>query len=188
VNNTHAQVHVEGVRKSPKASKLTQDRLDKITNLFIYSSTEGSVRCKKNNAKLVPHPDRKAVRLWLPDEKIQLSIFLKNLSWMLWNKKLVPEGKTVLCKDLNEDNLKISNLILVDSSDYKKIVIALKNLRGACSFRQHPSDKHAYIVYWIEPPHITREEVHYDIGMVQSRMKELKIIFSKFISKYTVTL
>jgi hypothetical protein len=160
---------------------VTPERLQELLN---YDSTQGLVRTKSGR-RLLPDEDKQVV-VWDHELKKRRKLLLKNLAWILGNKKEIPEGMCVLCLNLDESDLSLRNLKVIPKSSYRDIQIALRNLSGGLRITQHPEDKHAYHLIWTEYKRENRS-VHYDIGSAEAHKLKKEKELIKFINQYIVS-
>jgi hypothetical protein len=161
--------------------KVTPERLQQ---LLTYDSTLGVIRTERKR-KILPD-ESGLVTIWDKDLKTRRKLLYKNLAWILGNKREVPDGTKVLCLNLNEEDVSLRNLKIVESSAYRDIQIALRNLNGVLRIAQHPEDKHAYHLIWSEYKKECKA-VHYDIGSAEEHKRQKEKEFVKFINKYIVS-
>ena len=106
-----------------------------------------------------------------------------NLIWLLvHNHRPTPKEK-ILHKDLDLNNFKLNNLVLVSSSTFFSIKEALQNLQGRLRIVQNPKDKLSYILEYKKQGRLFKEVLG-DIGIAQKKLRKLQLKYMKYISSY----
>jgi hypothetical protein len=147
---------------------------------------KGKVLMKKNQRPLYPDEFDKTVTIYDPLTRKRRKLLYKKLCWILYNRKEVPEDKSVLQLDLKEDNFSINNLRLVDKKDYASLMLALRNLSGSLKVLPHTSNRHKYVVHWLERgKHM--KIVTQDFVAAEQLHLQKKQEFVKIVNKYILT-
>lgn len=171
--------------------RLTQSiTVDRLLSLYDYDKEQGIITQKQIGKKaarrVFAHPDSGDVTVYDPDNRVRQRFLFRHLAYVLGSQQAIPEGKRVLCHDLNDENIKYRNLKLVDKSVYRDIKIAIRNLESDMKIVQHPRDKHAYLLIWNEHKR-ARQAVHYDIAAAEDHKRSIEIELVKFINKHIVS-
>ena len=96
------------------------------------------------------------------------------------------DGMYVIHRDLDESNLRGSNLVLVPKEEYSKIKDALLNIRGAVRVYKCKSDAFSYIVQFKMQGRTHRHRCE-DV-VTALRFKKKAILLSlKYVGKYLST-
>lgn len=158
---------------------------ERLQSLYGYNDEQGVIFRKENNRIILPEPETGMVSLYDNSTKSRKNLLYYNLAFILGSGKVVPSDKKVLCLDLNPQNIKLRNLKLVDRTVYKEIQRALRNLAGALNIRQHPQDKHAYLVTWLEKSQ--HRLVFYDISSADQFKQKKSLELVKFVNQHIPT-
>lgn len=164
--------------------------VNRLQELLDYDKDLGVITQKavgrKVQRRVLPDPETGTIIVYDPVKSLRRRMLYRNLAYVLGSGAEIPEGKKVLCHDLNEQNIKYRNLKLVDKSVYRDVLIAIRNLETDMKIVQHPKDKHAYLLVWNEY-RAARQVVYYDFGEAQEseRQKELELV--KFINQHIVS-
>lgn len=161
-------------------SELTVQRLQQ---LYDYNPRQGEIRNKSNTRKVLPHPEDGSVVCYDPATKLRKKMLYRNLAYTLSSGKFVPSKHKVLTLDLDDENIRFTNLKLVNQSVYWDIKTALRNLLGELKIVQHGDDKHAYNVCWVTR-HQHRTITTYDIGKDEKLKQEKALEFSKIVNQH----
>jgi hypothetical protein len=89
--------------------------------------------------------------------------------------------------DLDENNIKWNNLKVIDKSVYKKLHSALRNIRSELRIVQHPEDKHAYLVNWIDEGK-SRSNTFYEISAAETFKSAKMLEFVKTVNQHARSL
>lgn len=164
--------------------------VQRMLELMHYDKEQGVITQKqlgkKMHRKVLPDPDNGAIVLYDPSTGLRQKMLYRSLAYVLGSGKPIPEGKKVLCHDLDDENIKFRNLKLVDKAAYRDVQIAIRNLEGEMKIVQHPRDKHAYLLIWKEHRR-TRNSVHYDKGSADDAFREKELEMVKFINQHIVS-
>jgi hypothetical protein len=169
---------------------MTAIPVSRIQELLEYDKDNGIITQKaiklKTRRRMLPDPETGTIIVYDPVKCLRRRMLYRNLAYVLGSGAEIPEGKKVLCHDLNEQNIKYRNLKLVDKAVYRDVLIAIRNLETDMKIVQHPKDKHAYLLVWNEY-RAARQAVYYDFGEAQEaeRQKELELV--KFINQHIVS-
>lgn len=151
----------------------------------------------KSNLKYLPDPglvlkgDKQLnpdvngfVSILLPSSK-RMKLKLDKLCYFLGTGIMPGKDHKILHKNLDEEDCSLRNLVLVHSSDFRRVKEAVKNLEGGIKLQQHPVDKLAHKVTWYEGG-IQRSKVIHDIVPARRFETRLKLKFSKILTSYCI--
>lgn len=155
----------------------------RLQEMFSYDKEQGIIRVVKSSRKVLPHPETGSVSVYDGTTKLRRNILYKNLAYTLGSGEYLPEDKKVLALDLDENNINYSNLKIVDRAVYGNIQIALRNISGGLRIAQHPQDRHAYVVYWLEQK-TERCLIFYDIAAAENQKQKKLLEFVKLVNNY----
>lgn len=163
----------------------------RIQELYEYDKDKGIIiqvqtGVKKKRRMVLPHPEDGSVVVYDPVGCVRQKMLYRNLAYVLGSGTKIPEGKKVLCHNLNDTDVSFRNLKLVDKQVYRDVQIAIRNLEGELKIIQHPKDKHAYCVVWNEYKR-QKSEVHYDIGAAEEAYRNKALEFVKFVNRHIVS-
>ncbi|ASJ79272.1 HNH endonuclease [Curvibacter phage P26059A] len=131
----------------------------------------------------------------LPDEdnKIQttiqgtrLSIKADRLAWFISTGKQPARFQVVFHKNLDWNDNRLNNLVLLQKNEYMQLQEAMKNISGALKLVPHPNDMFSYMLFYKHNGRMLREIVQ-DISIARRKFNKLQLKYVKIISKYTVS-
>jgi CRISPR/Cas system CMR-associated protein Cmr5 small subunit len=163
---------------------MQQDELEEIQRNYTYDLKTGLVHVNRSGRKLVVTEDTSSVSFYLPERKKIKKMNLSKLCWcMFHNKTDLPEGVKILHKNLQTDDNRMQNLVLVKSEDYHIVKEAVENLVSFLKLNQHPYDQYSYVIKYREGSKI-KTEVVLDVVSAKKRFAELQLKFAKIAGKY----
>ena len=164
--------------------------VNRIQELYDYDKDSGTIYQKaigrKVKRKVLPDPETDSVVVYDPVKSLRRRMLYRNLAYVLGSGAEIPDGKKVLCHDLDESNIVFRNLKLVDKAVYRDLLIAIRNLETDMKIIQHPKDKHAYMLIWKEHAR-QRASVHYDVGSAEEAERSKALELVKFVNKHIVS-
>jgi hypothetical protein len=137
---------------------------------------------------------RSTPRRLLPNEDNNLEFYIQGkrfkvkasrIAWELGNNQELPDGKQVLHKNLDKQDLRLCNLCVVTQKEMHKIKEAHRNLSGELKMKPHPSDQFSYVVSWIENKQ-RHSRVVTDVVPAKKLFIKLQLRFAKVLGKYLV--
>lgn len=155
---------------------------DRLRELLTYDPVKGEIRTKKGRL-LVPDHDG-LVTIFDANAKPKHKKYkLNKIAYYLAFGLFPRKDQVVLHKNLDSEDYKIHNLLVVSKKVFCNIKEAQKNLSGGIKITPHPEDQFAYEVNWFEEGK-PKKVVHYDIAFAQRVQTRLILKFSKFLTKY----
>jgi len=109
-----------------------------------------------------------------------------NLIWFLVYSHKPTTKEKIFHKDLDLNNYKLNNLILISTNTFFSIKEALDNLAGKLRVYLHAKDKYTYILEYKQNGRIHRENIS-DMQLAKTKMLKLQLKYMKFISSYVLT-
>lgn len=97
----------------------------------------------------------------------------------------VPENKSVLHKNLDENDYRLQNLKIISREAYLSVKEAQRNLSAALKLLPHPEDMFCYILQWKEQGK-DRRKVIKDVVVAKRTYNKLQLKYAKILSKYCV--
>ena len=169
---------------------MTTIPVNRLIELLDYDKDLGLIHQKAVGRKVkrmvLPCPETGTIIVYDPVKSLRRRMLYRNLAYVLGSGAEIPEGKKVLCHDLNEQNIKYRNLKLVDKAVYRDVLIAIRNLETDMKIVQHPKDKHAYLLVWNEY-RAARQAVYYDFGEAQEAERSKALELVKFVNQHIVS-
>lgn len=156
-----------------------------ISDIIEYELFSGSFFLKKDSKivrKIFPNEDgylvfyRKGKRIKLKANKVAMEL-ISGIS--------IPDNKTVLHKNLDENDYRLVNLKLISKRTYLAVKEAQRNLSGALKLQPHPRDMFCYILCWKDQGK-ERKSVIYDVVVAKKMYNKLQLKYAKILSKYCV--
>lgn len=139
--------------------------------------------------------DSKRLRRLLPTEEGMLQscinghkvkIKFNKFVFFVHTGVLPPEGTCIFHKDMQEDNFKFNNLVLITKEQNFRIIESLKNLKGALKIYPHKNDAFSYVVEYKDKGRLKKEVIS-DVQVARERFSRLQLKFTKFVSKFVIT-
>lgn len=163
--------------------------LKELINYIYYDATTGELF---SLSKHLPHrPDRKLV----PDENNRiastvqghsLKIKADRLIWFISTGKQPTRRQVVFHKNLDEQDNRLHNLMLIPKREYQQLIEAMKNISGDLKILPHQTDVFSYVLVYKLNGRIHKEVIS-DITIARRKFTRLQLKFVKLISKYTVS-
>lgn len=97
----------------------------------------------------------------------------------------VPDEKSVLHKNLDENDYRLQNLKIIPRQAYLAVKEAQRNLSGALKLTPHPEDMFCYVLSWKEDGK-DRRKVIKDVVVAKRTYNKLQLKCAKILSKYCV--
>jgi hypothetical protein len=164
--------------------------VNRLHELLDYDKDNGIIHQKAVGRKVkrivLPDPDTGTIIVYDPVKSLRRRMLYRNLAYVLGSGAEIPEGKKVLCHNMNEQDIVFRNLKLVDKAVYRDVQIAIRNLETDMKIMQHPKDKHAYLLVWNEY-RAARQAVYYDFGEAQEAARSKALELVKFVNKHIVS-
>jgi len=136
---------------------------------------------------------RKTGRKTFPDENGTLIVFDKKsyrfkyekLCVALLNGKYLEPNERVLFKNMQKDDFRAINLKVVTKEEYLLVKEAYRNLTSGIRYDHHHKDKLQYVVQYYEDGTL-KHQIIADLGKVKNVIRELRVKYSKIITKYCI--
>jgi len=119
-------------------------------------------------------------------ESIRIKLKYDNLIWILVHKIKPSPKQKVFHKDLDPNNFKLNNLVLISNKTYFKIKEYLYNLSGGLKIYPKPNDAYSTVLEYKYEGR-KRKEVLGDIGLARNKMLKLQLRMLKYIGAYVIT-
>lgn len=163
---------------------MQEHELQEIQRNYTYDIKTGFVQVNRSGRKLQVTEDTSSVSIYLPESKKIKKINLSKLCWCIFHGKTeLPEGVKILHKNLNLDDNRINNLVLVKKEDFHTVKNAVENLVSILKLSQHPYDQYSYIIRYRDNG-VLKTEVILDVVPAKKRFAELQLKFAKIAGKY----
>lgn len=154
-----------------------------VKELIDYDIFEGSFFILKNNTryrKIFPNEEGYLVfyksgrRIKLKANKVAIEL-VQNI--------IVQKDKSVLHKNLNENDYRYSNLKLISKKVHNTIKEAYRNLNGCLKLQPHSKDMFSYILMWKENGK-DKVLVVQDIVVAKRMFTKLQLKYAKILNRY----
>lgn len=128
------------------------------------------------------------------NEDLYIVLFHKHKRWKVKANKLayelgtqtkIPDDYVVLHRNLDKQDFRLCNLMIVPSTTMQQITEAHRNLSSDLKITPHPKDIFAYVVSWIEHRQQKRKVVH-DVVAAKQLYTKLQLRYAKVLGKYLV--
>jgi hypothetical protein len=115
----------------------------------------------------------------------RLKLKANKVAMELINNKPIADKKTILHKNLDENDYRLQNMKIIARSTYNAIKEAHRNLSGALKLQPHPRDMFCYILSWKEDGK-DRRLVVYDVVVAKRMYNKLQLKYAKILSRHCV--
>lgn len=156
-----------------------------LQQLIEYEMLTGAFYTKKNGeiARRI-FPNEEGYLIFYRNNR-RLKLKANKVAMELITGKPVPDKKTVLHKNLDENDYRLQNLKIIPKSTYNLIREAHRNLSGSLKLQPHPRDMFCYILSWKQDGK-DRKIVIYDIVVAKRTYNKLQLKYAKILSKYCI--
>ena len=154
---------------------------ERLRELIEYDKENGVLILKKTGRKVFPEENGTII---IFDQKSYRFKYEK-LCMALLNGKFVQPNERVLFKNMLKDDFRANNLRLVTKEEYLLVKEAYRNLTSGIRYDHHPKDKLLYVVQHYENKYKKLQTIA-DLGLVKQVIRELRIKYSKIITKYCI--
>lgn len=107
------------------------------------------------------------------------------IAYELGNNTTIPKNTSILHKNLDKQDFRLCNLLLVSNAVMQQITEAHRNLSGDLKMLPHSTDMFSYVVSWVEQRQ-TRHKVLHDIVSARRLLVRLQLKYAKTLGKYLV--
>jgi len=154
-----------------------------VKELIDYDIFEGSFFILKNSTryrKIFPNEEGYLVfyksgrRIKLKANKVAIEL-VQNI--------IVQKDKSVLHKNLNENDYRYSNLKLISKKAHNTIKEAYRNLNGCLKLQPHSKDMFSYVLMWKENGK-DKVLVVQDIVVAKRMFTKLQLKYAKILNRY----
>lgn len=156
----------------------------RLRELLDYDPLVGTIRNKKTKRVLQPDHDGLVI-LFDSAEKKSTKLKLDKIAYALAFGTFPKDDKRVLHRNLNQNDNRLNNLVLVSRNTYLQIKEAHKNLTTGIRLVAHSTDQFSYIVHWFEDGS-ERTKILQDIVPARELQLKLQLKYSKILTKYCV--
>lgn len=156
-----------------------------LKDILHYEILSGEFYIKKDSnlvRRIFPDEDgylifyRKGKRLKMKANKVAIE---------LTEGKTLTDDKSILHKNLDENDYRLQNLKVIPKSAYLAVKEAQRNLSGALKLLPHAEDMFCYILQWKEQGK-DRKKVIKDVVVAKRTYNKLQLKYAKILSKYCV--
>lgn len=156
----------------------------RLRELLEYDALTGVVSRRKTKRKLVADQDGLVI-IYDNSNKRSYKLKLDRIAYCLGYGAMPRAEQRVLHKNLDAEDNRLINLVLVSRATFLKIKEADKNLSGGIRMQAHNQDQFSYTVHWYEKS-IEKQKVVSDIVLARRLMLKLQLKYSKILTKYCV--
>lgn len=119
-------------------------------------------------------------------ESTRIKLKYDNLIWILVHNTKPASKQKVFHKDLDQNNFKLNNLVLISNKTYFKIKEYLYNLSGGLKMYPRPNDAYSTVLEYKFNGRKCKEVLG-DIGLARNKMLKLQLRMLKYIGHYVIT-
>jgi len=164
---------------------MQKQSLERLKELLEYDALTGKVSIRKNKRVLTPDHDG-IVMIFDREAKPKHKKYkLEKIAYYLAFSIFPREDQRVLHKNLDPEDNRQTNLVLVSRSVYKQIKEASRNVAGGIRIVPHATDQFSYMLHWFENG-IEKIRLVQDIVIARRYMVRLQLKYSKILTKYCV--
>lgn len=161
--------------------KITPERLQQLLH---YDPCSGVITKVQNNRMLTPD-DAGCVVVHDSESGSSVKIKYDKLAYLLAYKKQLKANQRLLHKNLDTEDCRLHNMVVVSREVFLKVKEAKKNLDGGIKMLAHSTDQFSYVVHWYEN-HKPRKKLIRDVVLAQKFILRLKLKYSKVLTTYCV--
>lgn len=155
----------------------------RLNELLDYNPETGKVVIKKSGRTLSADTDGLVVIFDSKSCPKVRKYKLERVAYFLAFSVAPSEDQKVLHKNLDTQDNRAKNLLLVSRSVFRQIKEAERNLEGAIKIIAHPVDMFSYILLWFDKG-VERSRIFGDIGVARRYQVKLQLKYSKILTKY----
>jgi hypothetical protein len=159
-------------------------KIEDLQKLISFNKS-GVFSIKKNNQihrRIFPDEDG-YLRFYQAGKKYKLKA--NKIAWELSYNEEIPQDKVVIHKNLDFDDYRLQNLMLVTRVIHNAIKEAQRNLSGALRLVPHATDAFSYILMWRQDGK-DKTRVVQDIVVARKLYAKLQLKYAKILSKWCV--
>jgi len=148
-----------------------------------YDHLTGYLYYKKNNKRMIPDVNGYIFYSQAKPTKQMIKVKASKLCCLLGFGKAVRQDQRVLHRNLNEQDCRLSNLVVVPRKVYLQVNEARLNLESRLRLVPHEEDQHTY---WLIHRHegVDKKEMIHDIVIAQRKLLKMQLKYAKILSKY----
>lgn len=157
---------------------------ERLKELLDYDPLSGMIQNKRTKRTLQADPDGLVI-IFDSVTKRSTKMKLDRIAYALAFGALPKEDKRVLHKNLDTEDNRLNNLLLVSRALFLQIKEAHKNLTTGIRLVAHATDQFCYIVHWFESG-AEKTRIVQDIVPARALQLNLQLKYSKILTKYCV--
>lgn len=160
-----------------------QPQYERLKELLEYDASTGKINNRKTKRVIIPDHDGLVIifdnQADIKSKKYKLEKIAYYLAFGVYPK----DEQKVLHKNLNPNDNRLNNLVLVSRVVFLKIKEAHKNISGGIRIVPHPTDMFCYFVYWYSKGSEV-SKMFDDIGFARVHSTKLQLKYSKILTNY----
>ena len=156
--------------------------LERLKEILKYDPVTGKV-CTLKGRALIADQNGLVIVFDNQAKKPSTKYKLERVAYFLAHDFFPREDQKVLHKNLDTQDNRAKNLLLVSRSVFRQIKEAERNLEGAIKIIAHPVDMFSYILLWFDKG-VERSRIFGDIGVARRYQVKLQLKYSKILTKY----
>jgi len=117
---------------------------------------------------------------------VRTKIKADKLCWMLGNNQYIPEGYTVLHRNLDVSDCSLKNLLLLPNREHRAVLEASANLTSSMKLSMHPTDAYSVVLSYKLNGKL-QKDIFTDSTAAKRKFKQLQLKFAKILSKYCIS-
>lgn len=164
---------------------MTNPEQERLQSIVQYNPESGKIYNKKSGREYSISEDNGAITIYDPLMKKRIKIRPDKLIWILLYGKPPDSDKRILHRNLNQNDNRLVNLLLVPRRVYNQISEASRNLSGALKLLPHPEDQYSYVLTYKDSG-VEHNEIIEDIVVARKKLLKLQLKYAKLLSKYCI--
>ena len=158
--------------------------LERLKEILKYDPVTGKV-CTLKGRALTADQNGLVIVFDNQAKKPSTKYKLERVAYFLAHNFFPREDQKVLHKNLDTQDNRAKNLLLVSRSVFRQIKEAHRNLTGGIHIVPHAVDQFSYILKWFEGG-IEKSRIIQDIVVARRQQLKLQLKYSKILTKYCV--
>jgi hypothetical protein len=150
--------------------------------VLTYDLQTGEVRFKRNNRKLFPDYDGLST-VWIPHKQKLLKIKHSKLCLFLATARVLNADERILHRNLDSNDTKLSNLVIVPRAKFLEIKEAILNVTQHLRIVPHSKDQYQFCVQYRKSKQ-QQQIICDDILAAKAEERKLRLGLLKLITAY----
>lgn len=150
--------------------------------LIIYEPVQGTFT-SRNSLRIITPTEQGLLILSI--NKKRYTLHAARTAILLMQKRTLEPSEIVLYRNMNRQDYRYINLMVVKRTLYHSIMNAYRNLQSGLKITPHKQDMFAYVVQW-QHNGIRNRKVLSDLVLARRLYLKLQLKYAKLLNKYCV--